>query len=109
MTRLTRRHFVTVATIGLAAVGAARRARAQTAPTSAGPAAPALIEDLVAASRILADQGVLDGYGHVSVRHDRDPSRYLMSRSLAPALVTAADIMEADLESAPGHPRGRTG
>ncbi len=63
----------------------------------------------MAASRILADQGVVDGYGHVSVRHDRDPSRYFMSRSMAPALVTPADIMEWDLESAPVDPRGRTG
>jgi HCOMODA/2-hydroxy-3-carboxy-muconic semialdehyde decarboxylase len=68
-----------------------------------------LIEDLVAASRILADQGVVDGYGHVSVRHDRDPNRYLMSRSLAPALVTSADIMEWDLDSTPIDLRGRTG
>jgi HCOMODA/2-hydroxy-3-carboxy-muconic semialdehyde decarboxylase len=68
-----------------------------------------LIEDLVAASRILADQGVLDGYGHVSMRYDRDPSRYFLSRSMAPALVTPADIMEWDLESAPIDPRGRTG
>ena len=67
------------------------------------------VEDLVAASRILADRGVVDGYGHVSVRHDRDPNRYLMSRSLAPALVTAADVMEWDLDSVPVDPRGRTG
>jgi HCOMODA/2-hydroxy-3-carboxy-muconic semialdehyde decarboxylase len=65
-------------------------------------------EDLVAANRILADQGVLDGYGHVSARHDRDPGRFLMSRSLAPELVTAADIMEYDLDSEPIDPRGRT-
>src|SRR5260370_21146906 len=96
-------------TAALAALGRVRRAAAQSTPASAGPAAPALLEDLVAASRILADQGVLDGYGHVSVRHDRDPSRYLMSRSLAPALVTAADIMEGDLDSVPVDPRGRTG
>ena len=67
------------------------------------------IEDLVVASRILAEQGVVDAYGHVSVRHDRDPNRYLMSRSLAPALVTAADIMEWDLDSTPVDPRGRIG
>jgi HCOMODA/2-hydroxy-3-carboxy-muconic semialdehyde decarboxylase len=68
-----------------------------------------MIEDLVAASRILADQGVVDAYGHVSARHDRDPNRYLMSRSLAPALVTAADLMEWDLDSVPVDPRGRMG
>ena len=72
------------------------------APASAGPVDPKLIEDLVAANRILADQGVVDGYGHVSVRHPADPQRYLMSRSIAPELVTAADIMEYDLDSVAG-------
>jgi ribulose-5-phosphate 4-epimerase/fuculose-1-phosphate aldolase len=67
-------------------------------PVSAGPVEPALIEDLVAASRILVDQGVLDAFGHVSVRHPKDPNRFLMSRSLAPALVTAEDIVEHDLD-----------
>ncbi len=42
---------------------------------------------------------MVDGYGHVSVRHPRDPRRYLLSRSLAPELVTAADIIEYDLDS----------
>jgi len=106
---MNRRLFVTAGTAALAALGLVRRAAAQSTPASAGPAAPALLEDLVAASRILADQGVVDGYGHVSVRHDRDPNRYLMSRSLAPALVTAADIMEWDLDSVPVDPRGRIG
>ncbi len=79
-----------------------------TAPASAGPPDPKLVEDLVAANRILADQGVVDAYGHVSARHDRDPHRYLLSRSLAPELVTADDLMEYDLDSAPVDPRGRT-
>ncbi|HUY01766.1 MAG TPA: class II aldolase/adducin family protein [Rhodocyclaceae bacterium] len=57
-----------------------------------------MIEDLVAANRILFAQGVVDGFGHVSVRHDQDPQRFLLSRSLAPALVTAADIIEFDLD-----------
>jgi ribulose-5-phosphate 4-epimerase/fuculose-1-phosphate aldolase len=76
-------------------------------PASGGPVDPALIEDLVAASRILAAEGVLDGYGHVSMRHPGNPERYLMSRSLAPALVTADDIMELDLDSNPVEQRGR--
>jgi len=59
---------------------------------------PALIEDIVAGSRILADFGVLDGFGHVSARHPTNPNRFLMSRSLAPALVSAADVMEFDLD-----------
>ena len=71
------------------------------------PLDPTVIDDLVAANRILVDQGVLDGYGHVSVRHPADPQRYLMSRSLAPALVTAADVMEYDLDSNPVDARGR--
>jgi HCOMODA/2-hydroxy-3-carboxy-muconic semialdehyde decarboxylase len=77
-------------------------------PASGGPVDPALIDDLVAASRILAAEGVLDGYGHVSLRHPGNPERYLMSRSLAPALVTADDIMELDLDSNPVDQRGRT-
>lgn len=55
-----------------------------------------LVGDLVAANRILFDQGVVDGFGHVSVRHDKDPSRFLISRSMAPGLVTAADILQVD-------------
>ena len=78
------------------------------APASAGPADPALIEDLVAANRILSDQGVVDGFGHVSARHDKDPHRFLLSRSMAPALVTAADIMELDLDGVPVDPQGRS-
>jgi ribulose-5-phosphate 4-epimerase/fuculose-1-phosphate aldolase len=83
-------------------------APASAGPASAGPVDAGLIEDLVAASRILAAEGVLDGYGHVSMRHPAGPERYLMSRSLAPALVTADDIMELDLESNPVDGRGRT-
>ncbi len=56
-------------------------------------ASTALIDDLVAANHILARQGVVDGFGHVSVRHDRDPERFLLARTMAPALVTAGDIM----------------
>ena len=64
-------------------------------------APPELLEDLVAANRILASEGVLDAYGHVSVRSPRDARRFLLSRSLAPSLVTAADIMEHDEGSEP--------
>ena len=76
-------------------------AQAQTG-TSAFPGVdPVAIEDLVIANRILANEKVLDGFGHVSIRDPRDPSRYLMSRSIAPATVTADDIMEYDLDSKP--------
>ncbi len=77
-------------------------------PAPALPLGATLIDDLVAANRILADQGIVDGYGHVSVRSDRNPNRYFISRSLAPELVTADDLMEHDLDSAAIDPRGRS-
>ncbi|HET7729278.1 MAG TPA: class II aldolase/adducin family protein [Usitatibacter sp.] len=59
------------------------------------------ILDLVVATRTLAEHGVIDAYGHASVRSEKDPQRYFMPRNLAPELVTEADIMEFDLDSAP--------
>jgi ribulose-5-phosphate 4-epimerase/fuculose-1-phosphate aldolase len=73
-----------------------------------GSADSALIDDLVAANWILAQQGVIDGFGHVSARHDKHPDRFLLARSMAPALVTAADIMEFGLDSEALDARGRT-
>ena len=67
-----------------------------------------VLEDLAAASRILVDQGVFDAAGHVSMRHPRNAERFLMPRSLAPALVTADDIMEFTLDCEARDPRGRT-
>jgi HCOMODA/2-hydroxy-3-carboxy-muconic semialdehyde decarboxylase len=61
----------------------------------------AVLEDLAAASRILVDQGVFDAAGHVSMRHPERADRFLMSRSLAPQLVTADDIMEFTLDCVP--------
>jgi ribulose-5-phosphate 4-epimerase/fuculose-1-phosphate aldolase len=84
--------------LGFAALVVPQSGQAQAPPSSAGPVEPALLEDLVAASRVLVDQGVLDAFGHVSMRHPQDPGRFLMSRSLAPALVTPADIVEHDLD-----------
>jgi HCOMODA/2-hydroxy-3-carboxy-muconic semialdehyde decarboxylase len=66
-----------------------------------------LKEDLVAAYRILAEFGVIDGYGHVSVRSDSNPNHYWLSRSLAPELVTEDDLIEYDLDSNPIDARGR--
>lgn len=78
-----------------------------------GSAAPAddvaaTIAEVALANRILFDQGVVDGFGHVSARHPKDPSRYFLARSLAPALVTEADILEFTLDSEPIDQRGRT-
>ena len=58
-------------------------------------------EQVALGNRILANEGVLDAFGHVSVRHPRDPQRYLLSRSRAPELVSPADVMEYDLHSNP--------
>jgi ribulose-5-phosphate 4-epimerase/fuculose-1-phosphate aldolase len=99
--------IVTVALAFAVEIGQ-RSAAAQTAPPSGGPVDPATIEDLVAANRILAQEGILDAYGHVSIRHPSNPGRYLLSRSLAPILVTAQDILEYDLDSNPVAPKGRT-
>jgi len=78
------------------------------APKSGGPVAAEKIADLAAASRILAAQGVVDGFGHVSMRHPQAPDRFLMARSIAPARVTPDDIIEYDLESNPCNAGGRS-
>ena len=70
---------------------------------------PSMLEDLAAASRILVDQGVFDQAGHTSMRHPGRAERFLMSRSLAPASTTAADIMEFDLDCNAIDPKGRSG
>src|SRR5256885_15369206 len=63
--------------------------------------------DIVAAYRILAEFNIIDAYGHVSMRKDGDPNRYLLARSLAPELVTPDDIIEYDLDSTPLTDAGR--
>ena len=62
-------------------------------------AATDVFGDLAAASRILVANNVVDAFGHVSLRHPSNPGRYLMARSIAPALVTPEDIIEYDLDS----------
>ena len=69
---------------------------------------PALVDDLVVANRILYNEGVVDGFGHISVRHDKAPERFLLARSMAPGLVTTADIMQFDRDGEPIDPQGRT-
>jgi ribulose-5-phosphate 4-epimerase/fuculose-1-phosphate aldolase len=76
-------------------------------PESGGPISAELLADLAAASRILATQGVVDGFGHISLRHPQAPHRYFMARSIAPALVTPDDIIEYDLDSNPCNANGR--
>ena len=86
------------------------QAMAVDAADSGAPGAPAsgaLIADLVTANHILFDQGVVDAFGHVSVRHDADPRRFLLARNMAPGRVTADDIVEFTLDGAPVNANGR--
>jgi ribulose-5-phosphate 4-epimerase/fuculose-1-phosphate aldolase len=75
---------------------------------SAAPAPdPALIDQLVTANHILFDQGIVDGFGHVSVRHDKRPDRFLLARNMAPGHVTAGDIVEFTLDGDAVNAEGR--
>jgi len=93
-----------------ALLGASEEAKAQPKPApfelepqpQEGPQDKAsLLADLVTANHILQDQGVVDGYGHVSVRNPASPNHFFISRWLAPDLVTPADIVELDLDCVP--------
>jgi ribulose-5-phosphate 4-epimerase/fuculose-1-phosphate aldolase len=92
----------------LAGVAAALEMAEGAASKTRAPPRRDLIDDLVTANRILSDQGVVDGFGHVSVRHETDPARFLLARSMAPGLVTAEDILEFDLDGEAFEPRGNT-
>jgi ribulose-5-phosphate 4-epimerase/fuculose-1-phosphate aldolase len=82
-------------------------ALAQNTGTPAGNAAPKppQIDELVLANRILSNENVLDAYGHVSIRDERNPNQFLMARAIAAGTVTAADLITYDLE---GNPIGDT-
>ena len=94
---IARRSFLA----GSALLGLGSLVRGQQPPPSA------LLEDLVAAYRILANEGVLDGFGHVSARHPQSAGSFFMSRSLAPELVTAGDLLEFDLNGNAANAGGR--
>src|SRR5215470_71820 len=110
MTKLLRRSSLYAASVTLALAASARGQ--QPAPPAGQPALSPeqararAVEDLVFANKILVDQGVLDAYGHVSIRVPGDPKHFLMSRSLAPESVTPADILEHDLEGNATAPPG---
>jgi ribulose-5-phosphate 4-epimerase/fuculose-1-phosphate aldolase len=100
---------VLFAAIFAVVLGAPRISSAQSGGSATGSGDPALITDLVYANRILYDQGVLDGFGHVSVRSPNNPSHFFLSRSMAPALVTANDIVEYDAQGEPVKPGSPNG
>jgi HCOMODA/2-hydroxy-3-carboxy-muconic semialdehyde decarboxylase len=60
--------------------------------------------EIALASRMLANEGVLDAFGHVSLRHPRDPGRFLLARSRSPGLVEPDDILEFTLDAEPVRP-----
>ncbi|HLI22279.1 MAG TPA: class II aldolase/adducin family protein [Stellaceae bacterium] len=64
----------------------------------------AAIDDLVVANHILFSEGIVDGFGHVSMRHPTRPDHYLIARTLQPVFVTRADIVEHDIDSKPVAP-----
>ena len=76
-------------------------------PETGGPVPAALIDDLVVANQILFDQGVVDAFGHISVRHPGRADRFLLARNMAPGSVTAADIVEFTLDGDPVNAGGR--
>src|SRR6266850_1245273 len=87
--------FGWVALVAALLIAGANPVRAQS------PDLAALIDDLVAANRILYTQGVVDGFGHVSVRHPTKAGHFLMARALAPGRVTRDDILEFDADGKP--------
>jgi HCOMODA/2-hydroxy-3-carboxy-muconic semialdehyde decarboxylase len=66
-----------------------------------------LLDDLVVANHILFDQGIVDGFGHVSARHDQDPQRFLLARNMAPGQVGPEDVLEFNLNGEPLDANGR--
>jgi ribulose-5-phosphate 4-epimerase/fuculose-1-phosphate aldolase len=106
---ISRRRFLSIGGVAVASVMTSRGSWvfAGQQPSSAGAVDAALIDDLVAANRILSREQIVDAFGHVSVRHPRGANRFLIARSVAPELVTAADIIEYDLDGNPVDARGR--
>ena len=101
---MERRAFLT----GLVSFAAIALERVDLRAAQASAALDSLIDDLVLGNRILANEGVLDGMGHISARHPSRAGRFLLARSLAPELVTRDDIMEFEFDGAPVDAKGRT-
>jgi HCOMODA/2-hydroxy-3-carboxy-muconic semialdehyde decarboxylase len=76
--------------------------------TAQNKAVESALSDLVIANRILANEGVIDAFGHVSIRHPERADRYFLARSRSPELVERGDLLEFDLDSNPINPDGRT-
>jgi ribulose-5-phosphate 4-epimerase/fuculose-1-phosphate aldolase len=90
-----------VAALSIAAVAVQSKAQTPAAPVDSNEAR---IEDLITASHILANEGILDSFGHTTVRSVTDPTHFFMPRAMPPALVARADIVELDLDCKPVTP-----
>jgi len=77
--------------------------------SAASEAGSAVLDELVTANRILAREGVVDSFGHVSIRHPKDPGRFVMSRARAPECIELEDLMEFTLDGTPVNAGGRKG
>src|SRR5262249_19675889 len=76
-------------------------------PTCMSQSVSDVRRDVVIANRLLAREGILDAYGHVSVRHPEDPRRFIMSWARAPELIDADDLLEFDADGEPVNSGGR--
>jgi len=106
--RMKNHILVVVTLVAIAAITvvlAGQTTRSTPAPAGNGT----LLDDLVVANRILANENILDGLGHVSVRSPQRPDHFFLSRDLAPGLVTAADLVEYDLDGNPVNPKAPQG
>lgn len=65
------------------------------------------LDELVTANRILAREGVVDSFGHVSIRHPERADRYLLSRARAPECIDIEDVMEFAFDGTAIDPAGR--
>jgi ribulose-5-phosphate 4-epimerase/fuculose-1-phosphate aldolase len=63
--------------------------------------------ELVMANRILFNEGILDAFGHVSIRHPERADRFIMAWARAPELIEEADLIEFALDGAPLDANGR--
>lgn len=90
-----------IALLASCALLAQSTAKISKALGAAGQAEKALIDEVVLANRILSNEGVLDAYGHVSVRSEKDPTHFYLSRHIPAGVATAADIIEYDLDTKP--------
>jgi HCOMODA/2-hydroxy-3-carboxy-muconic semialdehyde decarboxylase len=97
----SRRQFLTTCALGISGLVVTRGQEFAGQARGSATSPTETIKDLVAANRILAHEQILDAFGHVSVRHPRNADHFLLARSLAPALVEAADILEYDLDANP--------